>query len=398
MGIEVRPVRRRGRVYWQAEWRDPVTGLIRSCSTKATTKKEADKFCARKEHELDTGVYQGGPAISWKDFRERHEKEVQAALAQKTRDKYRAIFNHVETFIRPARLAALDGVQLSRLQTHLRSAGIEEITIRTSLVYLRSALAWAADLGMIAVMPRIKLPKRVAAPKGRAITREEYERMLDAVPAVVGVSPRFKKHPKRREARIAAWRFLLTGLWWSGLRLGESLDLHWTSDRRMRVDFSGRRPMFVLRPAADKTFRDRLFPMAPEFAELLQTVPAAKRKGFVFDPVPERDVGLRMRLDSASKVIVKIGAKAGVRVSAEGRKRVKAASAHDLRRAFGFRWAMRVTPAVLKELMRHENIATTMSFYVGHEAEAVADVIWGLTDTSADTGASQPLPGVVRSS
>ena len=36
------------------------------------------------------------------------------------------------------------------------------------------------------------------------------------------------------------------------------------------------------------------------------------------------------------------------------------ASAHDLRRSFGFRWSCRVMPTVLGKLMRHESIETTM--------------------------------------
>lgn len=38
------------------------------------------------------------------------------------------------------------------------------------------------------------------------------------------------------------------------------------------------------------------------------------------------------------------------------------ASAHDLRRSFGFRWSRRVMPTILRELMRHESIDTTMRF------------------------------------
>ncbi len=51
-------------------------------------------------------------------------------------------------------------------------------------------------------------------------------------------------------------------------------------------------------------------------------------------------------------------------------------SAYDLRRAFGFRWSRRVMPTVLRELMRHESIETTMKYYVGVNAEATADELW----------------------
>ena len=66
-----------------------------------------------------------------------------------------------------------------------------------------------------------------------------------------------------------------------------------------------------------------------------------------------------------------IGAKAKVRVDAN-----KTASAHDLRRAFGERWAARLMPAQLMELMRHESIETTLSYYVGRNAERTAAILW----------------------
>jgi integrase len=52
---------------------------------------------------------------------------------------------------------------------------------------------------------------------------------------------------------------------------------------------------------------------------------------------------------------------------------LEAASAHDLRRAFGTRWAKLVMPAVLKRLMRHSAIQTTMSCYVDLDAAEVAE-------------------------
>ena len=54
----------------------------------------------------------------------------------------------------------------------------------------------------------------------------------------------------------------------------------------------------------------------------------------------------------------------------------KTASAHDLRRAFGERWAARLMPAQLMELMRHETIETTLSYYVGRNAERTAAILW----------------------
>jgi integrase len=76
-----------------------------------------------------------------------------------------------------------------------------------------------------------------------------------------------------------------------------------------------------------------------------------------------------------------IGKAAGVvvaeKIAAEGgNPKRKFASAHDLRRSFGSRWSRRVMPTILRELMRHTSIETTMKFYVGQNAEATADALW----------------------
>jgi integrase len=236
---------------------------------------------------------------------------------------------------------------------------------------LRAALNWAERLKLIDEAPTVEMPRAGRGMKGRPITAEEFERILKKVPATVGPN------------LASSWIWLLKGLWLSGLRLGEALNLHWTDDRQLCVDFSGRRPMFRIRGTAEKGRRDRILPMAPEFAELLETVPQGKRKGYVFRPKGPEGLS-RLSMNWVSKMIVRFGAAGGVKV-AERKKAgddgkpatiVKWASAHDFRRSFGFRWAHRVMPPVLMEMMRHEAIATTMEFYVGRNAEVTADAMW----------------------
>ena len=70
------------------------------------------------------------------------------------------------------------------------------------------------------------------------------------------------------------------------------------------------------------------------------------------------------------RMISEIGRRAGVVVrKSEG----KFASAHDLRRSFGTRWAPKVKPATLQLLMRHRSIETTLKYYVAQDADEIAD-------------------------
>ena len=40
--------------------------------------------------------------------------------------------------------------------------------------------------------------------------------------------------------------------------------------------------------------------------------------------------------------------------------------------------------------MRHEDISTTMTFYVGRNAETAADAIWNASETISATASMQP--------
>jgi hypothetical protein len=52
------------------------------------------------------------------------------------------------------------------------------------------------------------------------------------------------------------------------------------------------------------------------------------------------------------------------------------------RRAFGLRWSSKLMPADLQQRTRHEDIGTTMKYYVGQNAEAVADAVWASVGNS----------------
>ncbi len=174
-----------------------------------------------------------------------------------------------------------------------------------------------------------------------------------------------------------SWDRLLRGLWLSGLRLGEALELWWDErPDKISVDLDGgRRPMLRIRAELEKGGQDRILPITPDFAEFLQETPEALRRGPVFRPLGMRGDECRL-VDYVGTQIANIGEAAGVKVNTSPKGKVKFASAHDLRRSFGARWAPKVMPAVLQQLMRHESVETTMKYYVGQNADATADAVW----------------------
>ena len=114
--------------------------------------------------------------------------------------------------------------------------------------------------------------------KGRPITGEEFDRLVRAIPKGVKLW-----RTTTGVDDLAPWIFYLRGLWWSGLRLSESLALRWDdAPGALVADFTGRRPKLRIPAESEKGNTHRLLPMAPEFAQLLETVPKAARRGYVF--------------------------------------------------------------------------------------------------------------------
>ncbi|MDA0588054.1 MAG: hypothetical protein O3C17_08585, partial [Planctomycetota bacterium] len=140
-------------------------------------------------------------------------------------------------------------------------------------------------------------------------------------------------------------------------RLGEALSLSWDEwHDGLTVDTSGKFVMLKIPGEHEKGRRDRMYPVAPEFAEMLLSVPESRREGFVFNPekVHEHHWG-RASLETCCKFTTRLGKTAMAVVNRKGDE-VKFGSAQDCRRAFGTRWASRVKPPTLQKMMRHSSI------------------------------------------
>jgi integrase len=360
--ISVRVTKYPDRPFYMMRFTDPTTGRRCARSTGTKHRREAERKAALWEKELRDGKYRPVSRISWNDFREKFETEKGASLAKNTLDASISAFNHVERIVSPSQLSSLTSAVLSRFQATLREEGMKDTTIATHLRHLRAALSWAVAMEFLAVVPKLHMPRRPRGQtlmRGRPITAGEFQHLLSKV---VDIRP----HDTER------WKFHLNGLWLSGLRLDESLKLSWEAQSQFAVDFSGRHPRFRIYAEAEKGRQDRLLPMTPDFAEFVLAIPYPQRTGFVFK-LPGICTGDQMTSPRAGRVISEIGKLAGILVNkVDG----KFASAHDLRRSFGTRWAARVKPATLQLLMRHKSIETTMKYYVCQDSDDVADELW----------------------
>ena len=376
--IRVKLIKPSARRYWLAQWRDPVTELIKTRSTEHTVRRDAERFAARLEDELNNGTYVSQAPSTWKAFCDRYLSEVSDTKRHKTKLKTKSTITAIDKLVSPKMLSSItDPNVISQFASKLRN-GRSAATVDGHLRELRKLLHWARRMGMIKVMPHIEFPDFDREMKGRPITTEEFERIVKKIrDREVLTHPKTgKKIPPPIEPEFFEdWEHYLNGLWLSGLRLEESIALHWSDDSAIAVDFSHKRPMFRVQAKSDKGKTFRLLPMTPDFAQFLQKTPAKKRRGFVFNPYTHpqgKDEGShRPTANHVGRIISALGKRAAIAVN-----KSKFASAHDYRRAFGVRWCKVVMPKILQELMRHASIQTTMKYYVGSMAEDAAEEVW----------------------
>jgi integrase len=368
MEVQVKVVKLK-REHLALRWVDPFTGKVHQKTAGTADYREATKLAGKLEDELRGGRYVAPSKLTWDQFRDRFEQERYPGMTPGNIQGYEACFNAFEREMLPLLMARINSAAISVFRSKLFRGSLREATITKHLRHLKAALRWASAVGMLAEVPVFEMPKRgrgAKLMKGRPLSNYEFLRMLAAVRKVVPAH------------EVDGWRFFLRGLWLSGLRLNEAINLYWDRNDRLRIDLSGKCPLLHIPGELQKSGKDQVCAVAPEFAALLDTVPDCDRHGQVFK------LGLFERIrpadwkEKASKVGCAIGKAARVVVATDVRTgRDKSASVHDLRRSFGDRWSRRVLPQVLQELMRHESIATTLRFYVGRSAERTWEALQG---------------------
>lgn len=159
-------------------------------------------------------------------------------------------------------------------------------TVNTMVGAVMAFFRYCLAHGWIDDLPKLpKLPVDDVM-KGRPISQQEFDAMLDAVPAVVG-----KRH-------AASWQFTLKVLWQSAFRVGDVMNFSWDDQRRIHPVWpnrSNQRPTLMI-PPTQKNGKVQEIPMLPGLRDLLEETPKPDRHGWVVDPQPI-DYQIRSRED-----------------------------------------------------------------------------------------------------
>jgi integrase len=332
---------------WELYYLDPLAGKRRRRLFRGT-RREAERAAAVWEHELANTA--PTTDCSWEVARERFTQQHLAGKNRRTCEAYISCLNAFEKWVgKPARLSLVGPSTLADLVARMRAAKLSHARQSSVLRHLRVFFRWCVRMEYLGRAPDYKMqsaPRGQSKAKGRPISLREFAAVLRAVRQVVG----------QRDGR--AWRRLLVGLWLSGLRLGEALRLSWDAGP-VRIDLAGEYPSVLWGEGGQKNQQHGLTVIAPDFARWLLRIPLERRRGPVFPLGDSR----RPAIDRASRIISAIGEASGI-IYPGGHT----PTAHDLRRSFGTRWALRLPPAALCSLMRHASIATTMAYYVDLQA------------------------------
>lgn len=368
--LKVYVIERANRPNWYLKWTDPVTGEPHERSSRTADYNLALKKAGELEAELLAGGVKGSGLLRWVDFVEIYDREVLRNLGKGTRNNVFVTLDFITTTMNLDTLGRINREWLREFRRRIPSDNA--YTQRKYLSHLKTALSWAfVEAGCIDAVPPFPTIKIKAKGgkhmKGRPITLEEFERMIAAIPETF---PTYK-NPVRIKGKVVVAvstlsHHLLWGLWHSGLRLGEALSLTWDQwEDGIRIDFEGDELVLLIDGDDQKNGEMQVYPVVDEFAEYLLKTPEAERRGWVF--APQRCGAPSRCVDTVSNWLVEVGVKAGVKVDERNGKPVYA-SAHDLRRSFGYRWSWIVPSQILKELMRHDSITTTEKFYLGRNA------------------------------
>jgi integrase len=335
-------------------WTNSV-GKTREESTGVRNRREAERIAAAKEIELEK-FDPDSKMIAWSAFRERYENEELSRLSDATWGIWTTSANRLETDMNPDRLADVTKSLLSRWLMLMRDAGLADMSQRTYVSHIRSALSWACYVDLLDFVPKLRLPRLISRKmRSRGVTEVEFTSILNAVPTI-------------RPNDSDRWVKFLNGLYHSSLRADELRRLSWDADAELSVITTFDYPLIRMLAPGHKARRDEYQPVTPDFWQLIA---GDVRYGYVF---PLKDKG-QLSQKRTIRTISDIGEASGV-VTDETTG--KTATSHDIgRRAFLSRMDSDLSTAELQKWARHASPQTTMQFYHHKSAIELAKKVWG---------------------
>jgi integrase len=356
-----------------------------SCGPGTRGKKEAERRSKRIEAELLTGTHDAPSRKTWAKFRADFEAKSLPNLAIRSRDEVKTALDHFQRIAKPNRMdritaAMIDGFIATRRTERgkNRESTLSVATVNKDLRHIRSVLGVAHEWGCLPKLPRIKLlrepvklPRFVTAEHFATLYRDACD--LATLPA----------NPGQHYSAADWWRALLTMLYLTGWRIGETLALS-------RNDLDLESGTAITRAVDNKGKRDERVPLHPAVCEHLRVlvtpppVTAGERRPVDPSPLVFRWVHDRKLLwQEFRRIQAAVGIKLDCPEKHEHTPACGCYGFHDLRRSYATVMAPKLKPEALQKLMRHKSYSTTLRYVA-------------LGDQLRDAVAMMPVPDVLR--
>jgi integrase len=319
------------------QWTDPRTGKTKT-ETIGQDERAAMVKLSERRKELDEGVYKEVKTVSWNDFAIEHLERLKNAGNDGTYAVHRTSLGNFQRICKPKKLSDVDFNMLEHFRDSRTGEGAAPATTNKELKTMRAALTKAVLRGYLKRNPMKGIQKDLLLPEPEkqvvTIPDEGFNQLLTG-------------------CKNNQWRAICWIAYESGLRSGEIMALEWKD-----LDFDEN-----LIRVSNKTFHNTKTGKA-------RTVPMSENIKKHLDP-------LRVNMFKSNMVFLtnrgtwyshnawsrfnNIVLRAGL-VDDDGKAKY---SLHDLRRTFATKLANNgISPKVLKELMGHTKLETTMGYYV----------------------------------
>lgn len=334
-----------------AQWVEPGSTRRRTRSLRTADPGLAEKRRADLEYELNHDLADTSGRLSWEAFLTRYDEEKLAGLKATTRHTALKMLRLFAEKEKPRSVGSVDARMVSRWMAGLRARGLKQPTLLHYQAHLKAALRWAHNQGLRPPCPRmdkIKLPKKSHI---RTVPDARLQALLCALPG--------------------PWAFLVRVAWYTGLRVGELYLLRWESTPDgIWVDLD--RARIWISAGACKGGADRFVPIHPDLLDLLRE--RAQATGPLFSLAPNAQ--------ELSHRFCRLCKKLGFDVKT-----------HDLRRTFASRYAPHVPAPILKALLGHQDIRTTLGFYTDVEGALDQAITKAGSGLPPSPGSPPPPPG-----
>jgi integrase len=381
-------------VRWFGEY-DPASGKQRRYSKSFKLKVEAEEFQAAKRQEFGQGTLRDkAPNVTltsfcgdWLNTRKPELKPASVELYGLTVRRLLGYFGKEALLqeITPKKAAAFVAEQKSWAKAHegeeLSDWSREQIKRHCKTIF-ETAVQW----GLLKTNPFKHLRSKKLAPKRwHRVTAPQYQRLLEAAPKL-------------------RWKVFYALAYTSGTRMGELFSLTWND-----IDFENGRLVIANRdstadmpPFHVKDHEARRIPLPNHTVDLLAEWQAKAPEGVPYilltkqryERVKAKWQRLRnQRQPWKNRYMVNNVLRDFKRhFKRGGIKPVAKLTVHTLRKSCGQNWADHLPMNVVKELMGHSKVETTLEFYnqvdSDHEAKA-ARVIQQLIDAAENSDRSE---------